>query len=66
MDDLWTLLSFCSGSSMESSRGDPGSPLDSLGKCFLAMWTPQCYIVSHDADHYDAEDDSDDDDNQEE
>ena len=51
---------------MDSSRGDPGSPLDSLGKCFLAMWTPQCYIVSHHADHYDVDENGDDDDKQEE
>ena len=32
---------------MESSCGDPGSPLDSLGKCLLTVWKPQCHIVSN-------------------
>ena len=45
---------FCPGASMESSCGDPGSPLDSLGKCLLTVWKPQCHIVSN---HYHVADD---------
>ena len=45
---------------MESSCGDPGGPMDSLGKCFLTMWTSQCYIVSHHDDDDDCGDDGDD------
>ena len=40
--------------------------MDSLGKCFLTMWTSQCYIVSHDDNDDDCGDDSGDDDLEEE
>ena len=44
---------------MESSCGNLGGQIHSLGKCLLTVWTSQCYIVSQHY-HY-AEDDAEDD-----